>query len=158
MRRNSIVVLLATVTIILSCKPDLVVTTFEKTGNPSINPTSGSVEVPVRVIVKNQGVASAGIFKVCTEYTGPNGSYLVAFTVPGQQDMWYPYTSADLAENQSVTFDGKVVFHPEVHGVNVTLKAIADCCRGDEFKPEYCRIHESNEANNDSHSISVSLP
>ncbi len=158
MRMKVVIALLAMFMIILGCKSDLVVTTFEKTGNPSINPTSGSVEVPVRVVVKNQGDAPAGIFKVCTEYTGPNGAYLVAFTVPGQQDIWYPFTSADLAENQSVTFNGKVVFHPEVHGVNVTLKAIADCCRGDEFKPEYCRVDESNEANNDSHSISVSLP
>jgi hypothetical protein len=140
------------------CAPDLVITTFEKTGDPIVNPEN-SVEIPIRVVVKNQGDRSAGIFKVATHYTDPSGStYMVAFTVPGQSDIWCPYTSAPLAAGSDVTFAGKVTFHPEMHDVTVSLKGTADSCSGDEFKPDYCRVKESNEGNNESTPISVSLP
>ena len=138
-------------------QPDLVVTTLETTGSASVN-SEGSAEVPIRVIVKNQGDAAAGIFKVSTEYTGPNGTFVVAFTVPTQSDIWYPYTSTSLAAESEVIFDGKVTFHPALHGVTVSLKAIADSCSGDEFMPDYCRVEESNEGNNESTTISVLLP
>jgi len=138
-------------------KPDLVVTTLETTGAATVN-SEGSVEVPIRVVVRNQGNAAADIFKVATDYTGPDGTYVVAFTVPGQSSMWYPYTSTSLAAGSDVTFAGKVTFHPDVHGVTVSLKATADSCSGDEFMPDYCRVEESNEGNNESAAISVSLP
>jgi hypothetical protein len=38
------------------------------------------------------------------------------------------------------------------------LKAIADSCSGDEFMPDYCRVEESNETNNESTPISIALP
>jgi hypothetical protein len=136
---------------------DLVVTTLETTGPPTVNP-EGSVELPIRVEVKNQGDAAAGIFKVATEYTGPQGTFVVAFTVPGQSSSWYPYTSASLAAGSVVNFAGKVTFRPKLRGVTVSLKATADSCSGDEFMPDYCRVEESNEGNNEATAISVSLP
>jgi subtilase family serine protease len=144
--------------LLAGCKPDLVITTFQTTGSAIVNP-QGSVEVPIRVVVKNQGTGNAGIFKVATHYTDPGGStYVVAFTVPGQSSIWYPYTSAPLAAGSDVTFAGKVTFHPAVHGVTVYLKGTADSCSGDEFMPNYCRVQESNEGNNESTPIQVSLP
>jgi len=127
------------------------------TGPVTINP-AGSVEVPIRVIVKNQGTESAGIFKVATKYTGSGGTFVVAFTVPGQSDTWYPYTTGALDSGSTVTFEGKVTFSPTVHNVTVSLKAIADSCSGDESMPDYCRVKESNETNNESTPISIALP
>ncbi len=138
-------------------RPDLVVTTLEATGPATVN-AENSVEVPIRVVVRNQGHAPAGIFKVATEYTGPQGTFVVAFTVPGQSSIWYPATSSPLAAGNEVTFAGKVTFNSAVHGVTVSLKATADSCSGDEFMPDYCRVAESNEANNGSAAISLSLP
>jgi len=140
--------------------PDLVVTTLEQTGDPTVN-AENQVEVPIRVVVKNQGTVSAGIFKVATEYTEPRpggGTYVVAFTVPGQSSIWYPFTKVSLASGATKTFAGKVTFHPSVHNVTVSLKAIADSCSGDEFMPDYCRVKESNETNNESAPIPLTLP
>ncbi len=142
-------------------EPDLVVTTLETTGPPTVN-AENSVEVPIRVVVKNQGNAAADIFKVATEYTGgaidPSSTFVVAFTVPGQSDIWYPHTSGSRAAGSTVTFAGKVTFNSAEHGVTVSLKATADSCSGDEFMPAYCRVDESDEGNNQSASISVALP
>ena len=137
--------------------PDLVVTTLESTGSPTIN-AENSVELPIRVVVRNQGDAGAGIFKVATEYTGSQGTFVVAFTVPGQSDIWYPYTSSTLAAGADTAFSGKVTFNPSIHGETVSLKAIADSCSGDEFMPAYCRVEESDETNNESAPLSASLP
>jgi len=112
------------------------------------------VEVPVTVGVKNQGNAPAGIFKVAVEYTRPGGGpHGVAFS-----SAWYRYTAGPLAPGAVAYFKDYVIFPPTARGVSVTLQAIADSCAGDEFKPEYCRVRESNEGNNRSASITVSLP
>lgn len=149
------------VILLSGCSPDLVVTRLEATGSPTVNPQN-SVEVPIRVVVKNQGNKSAGIFKVATEFTGspvdPTRSFVVAFTVTGQGSIWYPFTTGSLAAGSTVDFSGKVTFHPSNHGVTVSLKAIADSCSGDEFMPSYCRVKESNENNNVSTPISLALP
>jgi hypothetical protein len=138
-------------------QPDLVVTTLETTGTPTVN-LEGSAVVPIRVVVENQGDAAADIFKVSTAYTGTTGTYGVAFTVSGQSNMWYPYTSDPLAAGDDVTFAGNLTFVSSVHGVTVNITATADSCSGDEFMPDYCRVEESNEDNNESTPISVSLP
>jgi uncharacterized repeat protein (TIGR01451 family) len=144
-------------TINLPDSADLVITTFQTTG-PGIINAEGQIEVPIRLIVKNQGGTEAGIFKVSTEYTGPNGTFVVAFTVPGQRDIWYPYTNAPLAAGDEVTFAGAVTFRGTLAGETVSVRSTADSCSGDEFMPDYCRVEESNEGNNDSAPISVSLP
>ncbi|MEC4684469.1 MAG: CARDB domain-containing protein [Nitrospirota bacterium] len=154
----SISFIIVTSLLLFGCgKPDLVVTTLEVTG-PSVINAENSVEVPIRVVIRNQGNASADTFKTAIDYTEPKGTFVVAFTVPGQTDIWYPKTSSPLASGGEVTFSGKVTFHPSLHGVTVSLNAIADSCSGDEFMPDYCRVNESNEENNKSTSISLTLP
>lgn len=138
-------------------KPDLIVTGISLNGSAIIN-SQGSVELPIKVTVKNQGSGSAGIFKISVEYTSPQGTYVVAFSVPGQSNIWYPYTTASLAGGASISFAGKLIFHPAVRGVSVTLRATADSCSGDEFMPDYCRVDESNETNNISAPLSTVLP
>lgn len=136
--------------------PDLVITDFETTGAPFFREDQG-VSVPVSVVIKNQGNANAGIFKVSLHYTGSQGGpFAVAFQVEGQANLWYPYTSASLAPGNEVTFEGNALF---IHGNDtVSLWAFADSCSGDEFMPEYCRVNESNETNNESEIITLTLP
>jgi hypothetical protein len=134
-----------------------VVTTLKTTG-PAAVKANGEVVVPIRVIVLNQGDVAADIFKVSTEYSQYKGvSFVVPFTVPGQ-GMWYPFTSALLAGGSEVIFAGQVTFLPQLQGKTVYLKARADSCRGDEFMPKYCRVQESDEGNNTSAAITLSLP
>lgn len=142
-------------------QPDLVITTLETTDPPTVN-ADNQVEVPIRVIVENQGGAAADTFKVSTQFAGgavdPSRTFSVAFTVPGQSDIWYPYTSGPLAEGSTETFMGTLTFNDAERGVTVSLTATADSCSGDEFMPDYCRVEESNEGNNESDPISVTLP
>jgi hypothetical protein len=162
MKRCKLLAVIAVSSVILmfffACngKPDLVVSSLQVTGPPVLN--AGAYELPIRVVVNNQGSSAAGVFKVSVEYTGPGGTFAVSFTVPGQPNIWYPYTTVGLAAGNSVTFDGKLTFHPSVNSVTVTIKAIADSCGGDEFMPGYCRVDESNEANNKSTAVTVVLP
>ena len=138
-------------------KPDLIITTLETTGSGFVG-TDGGVKVPIRVVVKNQGNADANIFKVSLEYTEALGTFAVAFDVIGQANLWYPYTSGPLAPGSEVTFVGNVLFISNVRNETVSLWAIADSCSGDEFMPDYCRVDESDESNNESNVISVYLP
>lgn len=138
--------------------PDLVVTTLEATGPATVD-TTNSVQVPIRVIVENRGGSPADVFKVSTEYESPEGpAFTVAFTVPGQSDVWYPFTNTRLAEGSSITLEGEITFNESLHGVTVPLIAIVDSCSGDEFMPDHCRVEERDEANNRSSAISISLP
>jgi hypothetical protein len=63
-----------------------------------------------------------------------------------------------LPAGREVTFVGTVNFSAEERGATVSLTATADSCSGDELMPEYCRVAESNERNNESRLISMTLP
>lgn len=139
--------------------PDLVVTELVATGS-AIVVGRDKIELPIRVVVRNQGNAPASRFKVSIDYYGPTigGPFGVAFTVPGQRNRWYPYIQY-LREGGETTLRGKVTFaSARARGATVFLQAFVDSCAGDEFMPDYCRIRESNEDNNASSPISVSLP
>lgn len=146
--------------------PDLVVTFFTQEGSARV--AGDHVEVRAALGVKNQGNAPAGRFKVaveCTVEPAPerprsglrSGPFVVPFSGDGPVE-WYAYVEGPLAPGGSGYFKRKVIFPPGVRGMRVTLRAIADSCTGDEFQPAYCRVKESNEGNNTSTPITMSLP
>lgn len=138
--------------------PDLVVSRLEVLGEPWVAP-DGAVELMIRVTVNNAGAAEAGIFKIATEYSNDAGRPLVAaFTVPGQENPWYPFTDASLAPDGAVAFKGAVTFYASSQGQTVSLWAVADSCSGEEFMPDSCRVEEGNEDNNQTTPIAVKLP
>jgi len=144
---------------LFGCTPDIVVPNLIL-GTPSIN-AAGSVQVPATVTVRNQGDGSAGTFKTAmwansTEAYHP--PFVVSFAVPGQTNFWYPSTTASLREGYEETFVGVVTFIPQTHGITVDMWAEGDSCAGDEFMPEHCRVDESDETNNNSPVVSISLP
>lgn len=141
----------------LVTQPDLVISALDYIDSGQIN-RRGDVEVSIHLVVKNQGNAEAGIFKVSTNYTGPDGTFAVAFTVPGQNNLWYPFTSAPLPAGGEVAFDGKVTFSAKLQGQTVSLVGQADSCSGDESMPATCRVTESHEDNNLSEPLSLTLP
>jgi hypothetical protein len=137
--------------------PDLVVAALQTADSAAIN-AEGNVELLVRVMVQNRGSAPAAIFKVSLEATEAGGTYGVAFTVPGQEDIWYPYTEAPLAAGDYAALEGKATFSSAWQGQTVSLVAVADSCAGEEFAAPTCRVEESDEGNNRSASVSVVLP
>jgi hypothetical protein len=143
-----------------SGEPDLVVTRLEKTGPPTVN-GEGRVEVPLRVVVRNQGTGPAEeVFKTALEYQyhHHHGPYGVPLTVPGQEDPNYAWTRRPLAAGRKVTFSGKAVFPEAVRDVPVTLTAVVDSCGGETSMPPSCRVAERNKDNNRSDPLILSLP
>jgi hypothetical protein len=137
--------------------PDLVVTNFIQTGTKSTN-ADGSINVPVKVVVKNVGLADAVVFKTGVDYTNAAGqTYPVAFNVAGQSSMWYPFTNSVLPAGREVSFEGILVFQALLNGSTLSVKAIADSSSGDEFMPAYCRVNEVSETNNASAAIRIVL-
>ena len=161
--RHEIMIKKVPIDILMPVMPDLVITNVKQTGVPKIN-NSGSPEVPISVTVKNIGNFKASIFKVAVYFRSHmvrnhmKGPFVVAFKVPGQSNMWYPYSVGTIAPEASITFNGNLIFHPYYRHKKVTIWAEADSCSGDEFKPSYCRVKESNENNNKSTPISIVLP
>ena len=140
-------------------RPDLVVISFTKTGPAHVDSGLSTVVLPVRATVMNVGgTSTGGGFKIATDYSAGGGFQVVAFDSPGSDSFWYPSTSSPLAGGDSITFDGRLVFHPLERDVSVTIRVWADSCYGDEFMPSYCRVDESSEANNVSATIPATLP
>ncbi|MFB2935980.1 CARDB domain-containing protein [Aerosakkonemataceae cyanobacterium BLCC-F154] len=129
----------------LSGSPDLIIENFN-VGTPR---RSGQrIEIPVTVTVKNRGQASANRFKLAIDYTAEDREFVGSFKVPGESNMWYPFTDSELAAGESKTFRGTFIFNNR-RGISSTdLTAKADSCSGDEFMPGYCRVQESSETNN----------
>ena len=137
--------------------PDLVVSSLQISGPGKFN-TQGGFEVPIQVVVENQGETAGGNFKLSTEYSGPNGTFVVPFTVPGENDIWYPFINTSLPAGGRTTLNGKVTINPSAQGYTVSLRVIADSCSGDENMPGYCRVEENNEGNNASEQWEISVP
>ncbi len=138
--------------------PDLVVTTFVTIGPPTLN-FDEKAEVPIRVIVKNQGTVEAGIFRVGIEKVNTDPyEDVVQFSVPGEYNSFFPITKAPLALGATVTFEGKAIFAHGEHNITLSLKAVADSCEGLSNPTIGCMVKEANEDNNESTQISVSIP
>jgi hypothetical protein len=91
---------------------------------------------------------------------GSGQRFVRPFTVAGQSDIWYPWQSG-LGSGEEVTFSGNLQIGvpggDSLYGQSATIIALADSCSGDEFMPDYCRVEESLENNNDNQ-ITVQLP
>jgi hypothetical protein len=62
---------------------------LEATGPATVN-AENSVEVPIRVVVRNQGTMAASFFKTAMEYTRPEGTFAVAFMSLGKATLGSP--------------------------------------------------------------------
>jgi hypothetical protein len=127
--------------------PDLVAT-IRQNGEPTRS-DSGALLIPIAVVVRNQGHSQAGSFKVTVE----NESYLVSFTVPNQS-AGAPFVQA-LAAGTNVQLAGTLTVPRELARSAMSIRALADSCRGVEFPPEGCSVKESDETNNYSQFLSV---
>lgn len=114
----------------------------------------GSVaRVPVWFRIENAGLAPSGPFKLSIDAIDRSGRRAaVPFIVQGVEDIWYP-TYHNLTGLDQTEISGEVTLGqpsgPDLHGQAFTLVAKVDSCFGDEFKPGYCRVEESDETNNE---------
>jgi putative hemolysin len=123
------------------------------TGEASIDPGGSVARIPVWLRIENAGLASSGAFKLSIDVIESSGRrYTVPFAVQDQENIWYPMV-ADLAGQSQIDIGGEVTLGqpsgPDLRGQTFTLVAKVDSCSGDEFKPGYCRVEESDESNNE---------
>lgn len=138
--------------------PDLQITEFEVGDPPAAPNIEGFYEVPVRMVVENTGGQAADEFKSAVYYTTEEDqTFVAAFTVEGQTDIWYPRTAGNLAAGAEVEFEGVVSLPDDYAGTTVVLQGEADSTSGDEFMPDYGRVRETNENNNLSDEVEVAL-
>ena len=138
-------------------QPDLVVTDFNRIGPVTVG-SDTFYNVPVRVVIENQGNGTAGIFRVSARTIDSQGDFQQSFVVVGQTSPWRPTTMAFINPGETVVIEGILYGHPSRAGETVDYYIKADSCDGDEFMPNYCRVNESDETNNDSDFITVFLP
>lgn len=155
----ALIMLYGTVLVVSSTAlPDLAVT-GTATGTPSfISPSEANL--PLTVTISNLGDATGTRFKLSVDVIDSSGRFVKPFTVPGQSDRWYPWKTG-LARGAQYSFRGTLYLGipggPSLHGQRITIIPRVDSCSGDEFMPDYCRVRESNEANNENQR-SVTLP
>jgi hypothetical protein len=138
--------------------PDLTVTGIA-TGAPSfINPSEANL--PLTVTIQNSGDATSTRFKLSVDVIDSSGRFVKPFTVPASSDRWYPWKTG-LARGASYSFRGTLYIGkprgPSLHGQRITIIPHVDSCSGDEMMPDYCRVQESNEGNNENQRV-ISLP
>ncbi len=138
--------------------PDLTVT-GTATGTPSfIDPSEATLPLTVTITVL-LGDATGTRFKLSVDVIDSSGRFVKPFTVPGG-DRWYPWKTG-LARGATHSFRGTLYIGipggSSLHGQRITIIPRVDSCSGDEFMPDYCRVRESNEANNENRR-SVTLP
>lgn len=124
---------------------------LQTTGQPAIG-ADGRVAVPIQFTIRNQGGTAAGAFRVALIYTmDGSGPFALAFSGP---DM----TDAPLDPASEVTFVGEALFLPAEQGKAIAMQVLADSCLGEAEFGADCRVRESNEGNNGSPPLLLTLP
>jgi hypothetical protein len=129
----------------LATRPDLVISGLEVIQPPQINEREKRIDMPVRVIVDNQGDGEAEPFEIAIN--------CLVLQKPCLEDEWFLIfnTQAPLPAGEQISFSGTGYVPLDYLGETATLIAEADPCPGS------CRVTEIREDNN-TRSISVQLP
>ncbi len=128
-------------------KPNLIVTKVDL-GELSLD--TEYARIPIEVNVKNTGLGTAGIYKVCA-YISTRTMLPIecAFTVPGESNMMYPFSDEPLPPESTDVFIGHLNITPDLFPCStLTVRIFADCCGGEDFSSDYCRVVEINESDN----------
>jgi hypothetical protein len=144
-------------------RPDLVVPGFRQIGEPRQG--DGTVDVPVEVVVRNDGDVPAGIFKVSVDFASDvEGSFPVQFIADRTSDvdpgnLFYPFSTRELGPGEQIAFTGVLRFADRGRSRSGEAVAVADSCSGDEFQdPASCRVEEFDEGNNRSDPLPLKVP
>ena len=139
--------------------PDLIVTEVVP-GTPSFEEDGRVANLPLKVTIKNVGGATDRDFKTSVDViVGSGARYVRPFSVPGQTDIWYPWKNG-LGAGEEATFSGNLNIRAPIGDVlynqEAKIMVLVDSCSGDEFMPDYCRVRETSEINNEKE-VSVRL-
>jgi len=138
----------------LRTAPDLGITDIQA-GEPTFMYGGQEAAVPLTVTVKNFGLSTAETFEVgiTALYPGQRREVEAAFTPPGKVE--------GLDGGEEITLRGTLTLENPLdmplYGQNISIRAHADSCFGFKAMPEYCKVEEDDETNNDM-AIDLKLP
>ena len=134
----------ATVTFVVPAGPDLRITLALRGNAQNLGQY---FSIPVLITVTNQGDMPAQPFYVVAEHT-----------INGFTSRMEPlFTDAPLAAGKSIAYEREVIVYGE-SGQTMGLSVAADSCLNGQFALPSCVVLESNENNNSSPLIYVTLP
>lgn len=136
--------------------PDLEITTIESIGPPKIN-SDGDIHLPVRIVVRNRGDASATRFNIVTEYLLPQGTFEAPFVFSGLRFHQPQRDVTPLSVGREVEVFGEVIFPERHYGWTAVLKARLECCDPETSVPAHTHQQESYTDNNESWPIQIVL-
>jgi hypothetical protein len=117
--------------------------------------SEGQTRVPVQIVVANQGGSQAGDFEVSLIYRDqieqPEPAELVSWHISS-------FSVTPLAAGAVVTGEGTLVFPFGWQAGTLVLGTIADSCIGAPSPPDYCRVNEQDETNNQSEPVRIIVP
>ena len=127
-------------------EPDLVVESYTA---EDCRPFSEGFLAEVTIRVRNQGCEAAPPFEIAVDYD-PDP--------PGDRQSTQPIgansTSEPLAPGAVITFSGRLQTR-NTSFANMVTWALADSCFADEGLPDWCRVRESDESNNESEPVAL---
>jgi hypothetical protein len=138
----------------LRTAPDLEITDIQ-TDNPTFKDGGREAAVPLTITVKNFGLSKAGAFEVgiTAIYPGQRSEVEAPLSPPGKV--------SGVEGGEEVTLRGTLTLaDPDktpLYGQSISISAHADSCFGLKATPEYCRVEEDDETNNDM-TIDLKLP
>ncbi|HII07217.1 MAG TPA: hypothetical protein HA349_07885 [Methanotrichaceae archaeon] len=134
--------------------PDLGITEIHA-GDPTFRDGGREAALPLTITIKNFGISTAETFEVgiTALYPGQKREIEATFSAPGKVE--------GLEGGKEVDIRGTLTLvHPDnkvLYGQNISIRAHADSCFGYKAMPEYCKVMESDEMNNDM-AVDLKLP
>ncbi len=142
--------------------PDLRLRQFLLYGEPveaTVNRDGKTVRLlkqDFRLTVENVGRAPAASHRIQINYAVPGVNNYRLFMMVGRAS-WFLEIQGDIDPGHSRTINGDVFYEDSFRGTRGEVYALVDV-RDEEFMPDYGRVRESDEANNESVHVSVTLP
>ncbi len=148
-------------------QPDLMVASFTTTGRATIDTGRNSLTVPISITVRNQGTARSGRFPLIISITAPDGRIVwsgCSVLSNTQRDRnGNICTRSTLRARRSRVLAGTLTatISPThlrlTRGMVISLQVVLDYPHPAEFPPECGPVSETNEDNNTSTPLRVTL-
>ena len=105
--------------------------------------------MPIEILIANKGTKASGRFKVSAEHIQSGSRHTIQLKNKKGENGWYIWHDAPIqATTKTVRLTAYMDWNGLLSGFQEFVITV-DSCIGDEFMPNYCRVDESNEKNNE---------
>ena len=105
--------------------------------------------MPIEMLIANKGTKASSRFKVSAEHIQSASRYTIQLNNQKGDNSWYIWHDAPIqATTKTERLTAYMDWNKQLSGPQEFVITV-DSCIGDELMPNYCRVEESNEKNND---------